>query len=305
MQEGFGRSDRKVVSFLPGVSPGDVDGRERGVEREGQSLLVARLAVSEPREQLGIAEDELQLEPCPVDVEDITGGERQVCREEHLPGLSLLVSVQIVNDDDTHFTPKADCPNICRIEFVDEFAIDRALFFEDAHIKVLEINFSCELLRTASLPGLRATIEILQVHVITEAAYDVEAKSLDSRNEASLEKYASATMRLQMDNSCLLMRDNILRYQPVRESLSHERPHLAIWVKFMRPEDVRKSSMVSMMNVRKDLLKFVMLERAAAIISLSWIRGLVFIQVTSCVVTTKLLKSSTYPNFSSIIIAFF
>ena len=101
------------------------------------------------------------------------------------------------------------------------------------------------------------------------------------------------------------MRDNILRYQPVRESLSHERPHLAIWVKFMRPEDVRKSSMVSMMNVRKDLLKFVMLERAAAIISLSWIRGLVFIQVTSCVVTTKLLKSSTYPNFSSIIIAFF
>ena len=34
--------------------------------------------------------------------------------------------------------------------------------------------------------------------------------------------------------------------------------------------------MVSMMNVRKDLLKFVMLERAAATISLSWIRGLIF-----------------------------
>ena len=48
--------------------------------------------------------------------------------------------------------------------------------------------------------------------------------------------------------------------------------------------------MVSMMKVRKDLPKFVMLERAAAIISLSWIRGLIFIQVTSCVVTTKLLK---------------
>ena len=76
-----------------------------------------------------------------------------------------------------------------------------------------------------------------------------------------------------------------------RKRLSHERPHLAIWVKFMRPEDVRKSSMVSMMNVRKDLLKFVMLERAAATISLNWIRGLVFIQVTSCVVTTKLLKN--------------
>jgi hypothetical protein len=37
--------------------------------------------------------------------------------------------------------------------------------------------------------------------------------------------------------------------------------------------------MVSMMKVRKDLPKFVMLERAAAIISLSWIRGQAFIQI--------------------------
>ena len=55
--------------------------------------------------------------------------------------------------------------------------------------------------------------------------------------------------------------------------------------------------MVSMMNVWKDLPKFVMLERAAAIISLSWIRGLVFIQVTSCVVTTKLLKIKHLSKF--------
>ena len=40
--------------------------------------------------------------------------------------------------------------------------------------------------------------------------------------------------------------------------------------------------MVLMMKVRKELPKFVTLERAAVIISLSWIRGLVFIQVTSC-----------------------
>ena len=52
-----------------------------------------------------------------------------------------------------------------------------------------------------------------------------------------------------------------------------------------------------MMNVRKDLPKFVMLERAAAIISLSWIRGLFFIQVTSCVVTTKLLKIKHLSKF--------
>ena len=55
--------------------------------------------------------------------------------------------------------------------------------------------------------------------------------------------------------------------------------------------------MVSMMNVRKDLLKFVMLERAAAIISLSWIRSLIFIHVTSCVVTTKLLEIKHLSKF--------
>ena len=52
-----------------------------------------------------------------------------------------------------------------------------------------------------------------------------------------------------------------------------------------------------MMKVRKDLPKFVMLERAAAIISLSWIRGLVFIQVTSCVATTELLKIKNLSKF--------
>ena len=61
------------MSLQFGISPGNVDGGERGVEREGKGLLVARLAVSEPRELLGITEDELQLEPCPVDVEDVSG----------------------------------------------------------------------------------------------------------------------------------------------------------------------------------------------------------------------------------------
>ena len=52
-----------------------------------------------------------------------------------------------------------------------------------------------------------------------------------------------------------------------------------------------------MMKVRKDLLKFVMLERAAAIISLSWIRGLIFVIVTGFVVTTKLLKIKHLSKF--------
>jgi hypothetical protein len=55
--------------------------------------------------------------------------------------------------------------------------------------------------------------------------------------------------------------------------------------------------MVSMMKVRKDLPKFVMLERAAAIISLSWIRGLIFVIVTHCISTIKLLKIKHLSKF--------
>ena len=56
-----------------------------------------------------------------------------------------------------------------------------------------------------------------------------------------------------------------------RNWLSRERSHLDIWVKFMHPNDVRKSLTVSMMNVRKDLLKFIIPERDVAITSLNWI----------------------------------
>jgi len=45
-----------------------------------------------------------------------------------------------------------------------------------------------------------------------------------------------------------------------------------------------------MKKVWKGLLKFVWPESAFEIISLSWIRGLIFIKVTGFVVTSKLLK---------------
>ena len=90
-----------------------------------------------------------------------------------------------------------------------------------------------------------------------------------------------------------------------RNLLSHERPHLAIWVKLSRPVCVSTSSIVSMKKVWKDLLKFVWLLRADAINSLSWVRGLVFITVTGFLLLLSYWKSSTYPNFLSIIFIFF
>ena len=173
VQEGFGRTDRKVVSLLPGIRPGNVDGRERSVEREGQRFLVARLAVSEPGELLGITEDELQLEPCPVDVEDVTGRERQVCGEEHLPDLSLLVRVKVVNDNNPNLTAKA------------------GVFFPALGMK------------HGSMP------------IAMRCPFIGERK-----------------WRLNESQS-----KGFLKFW--RKRLSHERPHLAIWVKFMRPEDVR------------------------------------------------------------------
>ena len=92
------------MSLLPGISSGNVDGRQGRVERKGKGLLVAGLTVREPGELLGIAKDKLQLEPCPVEVEDVSGRECQVCREEHLPGLSLFARIKVVDDDNPDFT---------------------------------------------------------------------------------------------------------------------------------------------------------------------------------------------------------
>lgn len=55
--------------------------------------------------------------------------------------------------------------------------------------------------------------------------------------------------------------------------------------------------MVSMMKVWKDLLKFVMLERAAATISLSWIRGLIFMFCDLKRDNSKLLKIKHLSKF--------
>ena len=57
VQQGFGCANREVVSFLPGISPRDVDGSEGSVERKGLRLLVSGLAVCETRELLRIAEE--------------------------------------------------------------------------------------------------------------------------------------------------------------------------------------------------------------------------------------------------------
>ena len=74
-----------------------------------------------------------------------------------------------------------------------------------------------------------------------------------------------------------------------RNLLSHDLPSFAIVVKLLRPLFVRYSSIVSMKKVRKDLPKFVWLERAFETISLSWVRGLTVIMLTCCLANSKLV----------------
>ena len=131
--------------------------------------------MSEACELLRIAEDKLDLEPRPVKVEYITGGHREVCTEERLPGLTLLLGIKIIDDDNANFTFKAYCPYVGPVHLVDEFAVDAVVLFEDGHVKIIDIDFTRELLGPASLVSLGTTIEILQVDIITEAADKIEA----------------------------------------------------------------------------------------------------------------------------------
>ena len=139
--------------------------------------------MSEACKLLRISVLELYLEPRSVKVEYVSCRHHQVGTEEDLPGLALLFGIKIINDDDAHFTFKAYSPHVGPVHLVDKFAISTVVLLEDIHVKVVDINLAGELLRSASLPRLWATIEILQVDVVAEAADEIESQGLHSGNE--------------------------------------------------------------------------------------------------------------------------
>ncbi len=57
---------------------GDVDGGKRSVVSKIQSLFIASLAVEQSCELVTVAEAELDLEPCPVNVIDIFATDRGI-----------------------------------------------------------------------------------------------------------------------------------------------------------------------------------------------------------------------------------
>ena len=65
---------REVSLVMTGESPHHVDGREGHVEVERERLFLSRLAVRESSVPLAVSQQELDLEPCPVNVHDVLGG---------------------------------------------------------------------------------------------------------------------------------------------------------------------------------------------------------------------------------------
>lgn len=107
---------RQILLFLTGKSPGYVDGREGHVEVECESLFLTRLAVGESCVLLAVSQEELNLEPCPVDVHNVLCRHIDVCGEEHLPGLGLLAQLHAVDDDNTYIALQACNYDDSRVE---------------------------------------------------------------------------------------------------------------------------------------------------------------------------------------------
>ena len=105
--EEFNRLDREVQSGLSCEGLGDVDGREGGVEGEVEAVFVACLAVGQSRELLAVSE-ELYLEARSANRVDLLTVEGEVCREEDLASLRLLVLVVIDGDGHANDTFEAD-----------------------------------------------------------------------------------------------------------------------------------------------------------------------------------------------------
>ena len=95
---------RQILLFLTCKSPGYVDGRE------------GHVAVGESCVLLAVSQEELNLEPCPVDVHNVLCRHIDVCGEEHLPGLGLLARLHAVDDDNTYIALQACSYDDSRVE---------------------------------------------------------------------------------------------------------------------------------------------------------------------------------------------
>ena len=170
-------SYREITLVLTCESPCHVDGRQGHVEVKCECLFLSGLAVSEAGILLAVPQQELDLEPCPVDVHDVFCRHFCVGGEEHLPGLSLLARLHTVNDDYAYIALQACCLDDISIESDRlAFTVIVALFLEHIQAEVIKVHLPVHLLWSAFLACLRSLIKILQADIIAEPADQVKAQ---------------------------------------------------------------------------------------------------------------------------------
>lgn len=153
-----------------------VDGGERHVEGEVKCLFVACLAVREPGQSLSRAVEELDLEPCPVEVEDIPCAERPVSEKVNLTGLLLLVGVEIVHDDHLADAVKAVHSDFAGMHH-DGFPVVSFGHLAGEHFgrKPVKVHASRELAGAALALMLWTGVEIAHPGVVMKPADELEA----------------------------------------------------------------------------------------------------------------------------------
>ena len=163
---------REIPFVLTRESPCLVDGGQGHVEMECERLFLPGLAVGEPGVLPAVPQQELDLEPCPVEVHDALRRHLRVRGEEHLPGLRLLAGLDAVDNDHAHVALQARRPDDGRMES-DRLAVAVvvALLPEHVRAEVVKVHLPVHLLRPAPLPCPRAGVEILQADVAAETAH--------------------------------------------------------------------------------------------------------------------------------------
>ena len=167
---------REVSLVLTCESPCHVYGGQGHVEVERERLFLPGLAVGEPGKLLAVPQQELDLEPCPVEVHDVLCRHLRVRGEEHLPGLRFLARFHAVGNDHTHIALQAGCPDDGCVESDRLAVVVVALFPEHVRAEIVKVHLPVHLLRPAPLSCLRAGIEILQADVAAETADQAEAQ---------------------------------------------------------------------------------------------------------------------------------
>ena len=143
---------------------GDVDSGKRSVVSKIQSFFITSLTVEQSGELMAVAETELNLKPCPVNVIDIFAADRGIGREIQ----SVSTSGQIMDYQPYFLLQRlAPCHKFKSLAFL---GID-VKPGHPAFVGICKINLAVLGLRPSSFTGARLFVDVIQHGIGTQTAY--------------------------------------------------------------------------------------------------------------------------------------